>query len=150
MEIAENRHDLLPDFIRLNEEWISTYFEIEDVDRALAANPGRVIDNGGYIFSLLVDDAVVGVCALFNEGDGAYELERMAVSPQFQGRGYGDILIKAAIDKLAQVNAKKVSLVSNTKLQSALSLYRKHNFEIVFEGQHRKYSRANVVMERPI
>lgn len=150
MEIVENRQDLLQDFIRLNEEWISTYFEIEDVDRSLAANPFRVIENGGYVFSLLVDDAVVGVCALFSEGEGVYELARMAVSPRFQGRGYGDNLITAAIKKAEQMGANKVYLVSNTKLQSALSLYKKHHFEIMFEGPHPTYSRANVIMERRI
>ncbi|KAF3978039.1 MAG: hypothetical protein HFP77_03900 [Methylococcales symbiont of Iophon sp. n. MRB-2018] len=43
MEIVENNRNYLKDFIRLNEEWISTYFQIEDIDRELAANPQKVI-----------------------------------------------------------------------------------------------------------
>jgi ribosomal protein S18 acetylase RimI-like enzyme len=39
MEIGENQERHLPHFVRLNEEWISRYFAIEDADRALAANP---------------------------------------------------------------------------------------------------------------
>ena len=33
MKIVENKRELLSDFIRLNEEWISKHFELEDVDR---------------------------------------------------------------------------------------------------------------------
>lgn len=36
MEIHENNPARLPDFIRLNEQWIAHYFAIEEPDRALA------------------------------------------------------------------------------------------------------------------
>jgi len=146
--IVENIRDHLSDFVRLNEEWISHYFQIEAVDRELAANPGQVIDNGGYIFSLLNEEEVVGVCALFREDEGVFELARMAVSPAHQGKGYGDALIQTCLKKLAELKAKKVYLVSNTKLKSAISLYKKYGFETTMLGEHPVYSRANIVMER--
>ena len=147
MEIVVNKIELLQDFIRLNEEWISTYFKLEEVDFLLAENPFKVIEDGGYIFSLLVGGSVVGVCALFNEGNGVYELARMAVSPKFQGQGFGNTLIKTCFSKLKEVEAEKVHLVSNTKLESAIALYKKHNFKITHEGAHPLYSRANICME---
>jgi putative acetyltransferase len=147
MEIVENKKEFLQDFIRLNEEWISSYFELEEVDFSLAENPYKVIDNGGFIFSLLIQDSVVGVCALFNMGNGVYELARMAISPQFQGRGYGSKLIEKCFAKLKEIGAKKVCLVSNTKLTSAIALYKKHDFKTTFEGVHPVYSRANICME---
>jgi ribosomal protein S18 acetylase RimI-like enzyme len=150
MEILENKKEYLHDFIRLNEAWISTYFKIEAVDIELAANPYKVIENGGFIFSVLVDDSVVGACALFNSGDGIYELARMAVSPEHQGKGYGNALIVTCIKKLKAIGATKVYLVSNTKLESAIALYKKHHFEVTFEGAHPVYLRANIVMERKI
>ncbi|MFA5501788.1 MAG: GNAT family N-acetyltransferase [Sulfurovaceae bacterium] len=148
MEIIENEKKYLIDFIRLNEEWISTYFEIEDVDRKLSANPYRIIENGGYILSLVSENNVVGVCALFNEGNGIFELARMAVSPLHQGKGFGQTLILHALSKLVEIGAKKVYLVSNTKLEAAITLYKKHGFKTISMGQHLVYSRANIVMER--
>jgi ribosomal protein S18 acetylase RimI-like enzyme len=150
MNIAENQYQHLAAFIRLNEEWISRYFAIEDADRALAANPRKVIDDGGYLFSLTLGDDVVGVCALFNEGAGTYELARMAVSGAHQGRGYGQLLMQACLSKLVAVKARKVYLVSNTKLAPAIALYKKHGFVTITEGPHPVYSRANIVMERDI
>ena len=150
MDVLENNKELLPEFIQLNEEWISNYFELENVDRALASNPFQIIENGGYIFSLVLEGKVIGVCALFNEGNGTFELARMAVSPSFQGRGYGNILIEACVSKLKIVGAQKLYLVSNTKLESAIALYKKYGFITVSEGQHPVYSRANIVMERHV
>lgn len=147
MEILENRQEYLDDFIRLNEEWISRYFKIEDVDLSLAANPNTIIQDGGYIFTALSMGQVAGVCALFNNGNGIFELARMAVSPDQQGKGIGDILIETCLKKLRDIEAVKVYLVSNTKLEPAISLYKKHGFLTVSEGQHPVYSRANIVME---
>jgi putative acetyltransferase len=147
LEIFENNLDHLDDFILLNEEWISTYFKIEDIDRQLAANPQQVIDDGGYIFSLALDNKVIGVCALFNHGNDIYELARMAVSPEHQGKGFGNQLIELCLEKARDIKASTVFLVSNTKLKPALSLYKKHGFKIVSTAQHPVYSRANIMME---
>lgn len=150
MELVEDKKEYLDDFVRLNEEWISTYFKIEDVDRKLAANPYQVIENGGHIFSLVTEGEVIGVCALFNEGDGVYELARMAVSPNHQNKGCGDRLVLACLSKLPELKVKRLYLVSNTKLTAAIALYSKHGFKTLTLGQHPIYQRANIVMERPL
>jgi len=147
MEIHENNKEHLNDFIKLNEEWISKYFSLEEADEKLAANPYRVIENNGYIFSLAEENQVIGVCALFNEGNGVFEIARMAVSPAHQGKGLGNTLIQTCISKAVKINAKKIYLVSNTKLQAAIGLYKKHGFVTVQTGQHPVYSRANIIME---
>jgi len=146
LEIVENESKYLNDFIRLNEEWIISYFQLEDIDRKLAENPQKVIDDGGYIYSLVLNNEVVGVCALFNEGNNVYELARMAVSPKHQGKGYGEKLINVCLSKAKEIKASKVYLVSNTKLETAIALYTKHGFESVTKEQHPVYSRANITM----
>ena len=146
MKVHENFEEHLPEFIKLNEDWISEYFEIEDVDVALAKNPNKIIENGGFVFSLVDDGVVVGVCALFNEGNGIFELARMAVAKQFHSRGYSSLLITECLNKLNDVGASKVHLVSNTKLEPAINLYKKHGFETVSLEQHPVYSRANISM----
>ena len=150
MQVVENEKKFLGDFIRLNEEWISTYFELEHADLALAQDPYRIREDGGYIFSLVSEGTVLGVCALFNEGNGVFELARMAVSPNSQGSGFGDRLMQACLSKLDSVDAHKVYLLSNTKLEAAVALYKKHGFKTVSQGPHPVYSRANIVMERDV
>ena len=136
------------DFITLNEQWISAYFKLEESDLALAANPGAIVDNGGYILSLLKDRHVIGVCALFNQGKACYELARLAVDKQQRGNGFGERLLTEALTILNSIGAQKVNLISNTRLKAALSLYRKYGFHTLSEGPHPIYSRANIVMEK--
>ena len=52
------------DFIRLNEQSILEHFALEDSDRRLAADPMRIVTDGGHILSFVEDGRVVGVCAL--------------------------------------------------------------------------------------
>ena len=150
MEIVENRIDLLADFIRLNQQWISHYFELEQADIELAADPEKVIRQGGYVFSLLHEGQVAGVCALFNKGEDQFELARMAVDPAYQGRGYANLLMDAAMQKLQAIKAKRVYLVSNTKLNTAIVLYKKYGFVVESLGQHPHYARADITMSRQL
>ena len=136
------------DFVRLNEQWISEYFSIEESDRKLAADPFRIVADGGHIISLVEGGRVVGVCALFKEGELCYQLARMAVEPGERGKGYGDMLIDAALSCARESGASRVYLLSNTVLAPAIALYRKHGFSTVTEGPHPEYARCNIVMER--
>lgn len=148
MQIYENRREHLTDFIRLNERWIRHYFELEEADHKLAAAPESVIEQGGFVFSLMEGNVIAGVCALFNQGDGVFELARMAVDPAHQGKGYGDTLMNAALAKLEVIGARRVRLLSNTVLTPAITLYKKHGFETVSTEQHPVYKRCNIVMEK--
>lgn len=148
MQIETNNEAHWQDFIRLNELWITTHFSLEESDRALAADPGKVVRDGGYIFSLVEAGRVVGVCALFKESDERYQLARMAVEPGERGKGYGNHLIEHALNKAWSLEATSVFLLSNTRLEAALALYRKHGFQTVSTCQHAVYARCNIVMER--
>lgn len=135
------------DFARLNYEWIETHFKIEKIDRdQLEAPEEKILSRGGEIFFLLEGENVVGTCALIPHGFRGYELAKMAVSPQRRGRGYGDLLMKNALAWAAQKGAREVMLLSNTRLESAISLYRKHGFEVVHLGTHPDYERCNIEM----
>ena len=148
MEVHVNNRNHLGEFIRLNEEWIRRYFILEETDRALARDPGAIIDQDGFVFSIVEDGTVVGVCALFKKADGVYELARMAVPETEQGKGYGNLLMQACLEKLRALRARRVYLVSNTKLTAAIAMYRKFGFVPTGASEHPGYARANIVMER--
>jgi N-acetylglutamate synthase-like GNAT family acetyltransferase len=138
------------DFIRLNEIWISQHFAREEADRKLAADPFRIVRDGGHILSLMVDGRVTGVCALFRESAERYELARMAVDPSERGKGHGHTLLEAAIDLARSEGATTLFLLSNTMLKPAIALYRRHGFHTASEGAHPVYERCNIVMERSL
>lgn len=145
IEFDNEKH--CPAFVRLNELWIREHFALEEADRRLAADPCSIVREGGHILALIEDGRVVGVCALFKESPTRFELARMAVEPAERGKGYGDVLIRAAIEKARESGATTVHLLSNTVLTPAITLYRKHGFQTVSKGTHPRYARCNIVME---
>lgn len=136
-------------FRALNEEWISTYFEMEEADYNALDHPKEyILDKGGKIFVALLDNEAVGVCALIkmNDPDYDFELAKMAVSPKAQGKNIGWLLGQAVINAAKELGASKIYLESNTMLKPAINLYQKLGFQKV-TGRTTPYKRCNIQME---
>jgi len=134
-------------FRELNEEWITRYFVMEEADHKSLGDPqGYILDKGGYILMAKYNNELVGTCALINEGNGLYELAKMAVTPKAQGLKIGKLLGEAAIQKAKAAGANKVYLVSNRRLETALNLYKRLGF-VEVPMPPSIYERANIKME---
>lgn len=139
--------DYQPDFKRLNIEWISRYFTVEEHDLEQLDQPEvYVLPNNGQIFFAKIDNDVVGCVAMVNTGETGFELAKMAVSPTAQGKGIGKLLCLAAIDYARQLGVKTVWLESNRVLIPALTMYASVGFREV-PSVPTPYSRANIRME---
>lgn len=147
-QVVGYREELRPSFERLNRAWIEQYFELEGPDLEVFRDPYRhIVEPGGEVFFLLDDGGVQGTCAVVRHGPDAFELAKMAVAESARGRGYGDLLMEAAIAFARAAGARRLFLVSNTRLQPALRLYRKHGFaEVPIEGRH-GYARVDIQLE---
>lgn len=90
IEIVDFRPEYKDDFVRLNSDWISEYFKIEEADIKTFDDPeAYIIGNGGFIFCALLDGKVAGVCALMKmENDPVYGYE-LANSPSIKARAAG-------------------------------------------------------------
>lgn len=146
--IVTYQDELRPHFERLNRAWIEQHFVLEPPDLEVFRDPRRLIlEPGGEIFFVVDDGGVQGTCAVLPHGPGTFELAKMAVSETARGRGYGDLLLRAAIDFARAAGARRLMLVSNTLLAPAIRLYRKHGFvEVPIERQH-GYERVDIQLE---
>lgn len=135
-------------FRGLNEEWITTNFEMEEADHKALDNPEEyILQNGGYIFVALYKDMPVGVCALLKMSDDYdFELAKMAVNSQLREQNIGYLLGEAAIKKAKDLGASKIYLESNTLLAPAIKLYSKLGFKKI-AGHDSPYKRSNIQME---
>jgi putative acetyltransferase len=150
--VVRYQEPLREHFARLNRQWIEQYFQLEPADLVSFADPhGTFITGGGEVFFALHEGQVLGTCALRRESADTYELCKMAVAPEARGLGLGDALMRAVLQFAREKRARKVYLVSNTKLAPAIGLYRKHGFVTVREGpevgQEAGYARADIEME---
>ncbi len=133
-------------FIELNLEWIKKYFAVEDADqKQLFEADELILKKGGEIFFVIKDLEALGTCAMIPFSHDRYELAKMAVSPKAQGRGYGNLLMEAAINWARAKGVKEITLLSNHILGPALNLYRKYGFKEIDE-EHPEYKRCDVVM----
>ena len=136
-------------FRSLNEEWIAQYFVIEAQDRRQLDDPvAAYIDTGGEILIAELDGRAVGCVALVPDGTGAYELSKMAVTPELRGQGAGRKLLSAAIEHARGLGASSLFLGSSRKLVNAVHLYEALGFEHVApETLDMPYERADVFMQ---
>ena len=134
-------------FKRLNEAWLEKYFSIEPADELALSNPqGYIINKGGHIFFIKVNDEIAGTAALQKVNESCFELAKMAVDEKFQGRKLGNLLLGHCIDTAKKLGAEKLMLFSNKKLLPALHLYSKHGFREVPLADS-IYSRSDIKME---
>ena len=79
-----------------------------------------------------------------------YELAKLAVHPHAQGKGIGEILCHAAIDKAKDMKAKNAFFLKATPCSSpAIHTYKKLGFKELAEN-HPAYERGNIQMELKI
>ena len=144
------------DFIRLNKQWIETYFRLEQSDLDTFAHiDDSIIGRGGQIF-LAADEAdgeyqsaghMVGCCALKPHPEtDCHELAKMAVAPEAQGKGIGRKLGEALLDYAKSHGVKRIFLEGNTRLEASIALYHKLGFKEI-PLKNNAYERCDILME---
>jgi tryptophan synthase alpha chain len=134
-------------FTNLNLAWIRKYFTVEPKDEEVLGFPKEhIIDKGGHIFFARINDEIAGTFALVKVEEGVFELSKMGVSEEHQGKKVGNKMLEFCLQKAKELQAKKVILYSNTILNPAIHLYKKYGFKQV-PLEHSEYIRSNIKME---
>jgi GNAT superfamily N-acetyltransferase len=134
-------------FRKLNLEWLEKYNLTESHDLQILDDPKKtILDGGGVIYMAKVGDQIVGSAALIKESDEHYELAKMAVTEKWQGKGISKLLLEKCLQTARSRNAKKISLYSNSQLNTALKLYEKYGFYHV-SAENSPFVTADVRME---
>jgi putative acetyltransferase len=150
LEIRPFRSEDSLAFRLLNEAWISKYFSLEEEDRVVLGNPGKsILKPGGHIFMAMADSKCVGCCALILLRPGVFEVAKMAVAEEYQGRGIGRKMLEYTIAQAKALGARTLFLGSNTRLRDAIHLYESAGFRHLPPERvpPSPYERANVFME---
>ncbi|WP_083568760.1 bifunctional helix-turn-helix transcriptional regulator/GNAT family N-acetyltransferase [Arcobacter sp. LA11] len=148
VEIVNFENKYAKDFKKFNEQWINRYFEMEEKDKNILENPKKyILDDGGIILVALYEKEVAGFCGLMKSEDETYdyELTKMTVRSELQGKGIGLSLGNVIIQKARELGGKSIFLQSNTVLNPAITLYKKLGFKKVVGYSH-PYERSNIQM----
>ena len=137
------------DFYNLNIEWLKTFFYVEPYDEDVLSNPEKhIINKGGYIFFAKLNNTIVGTYALMPlPKQEAFELTKMAVSPEFRGHKIGQQLLNHCITYAKTEHFSRLLLYSSRKLENAIYLYRKFGFIEIDVEDNCPYERCDIKME---
>ena len=127
VDIIDYAPEYQDDFVRLNAEWMTTYFG-KKMDNHLDNPEETIIRNGGFILFAKSGDEIIGTCAILKENNKLYEIADMAVTPQYRGKHIGKRLLSAAVDKVRKTGARQVYLITSSKLVASIELYRTYGF----------------------
>lgn len=151
LRIRAYSDDLAPAFKAINTEWISALFSLEQTDLDVLDHPREsIIDRGGDILFVEAHGVgVIGACALQKTGERAFELTKMGVLQAARGAKAGEFLLRAVIERAAQLGADPLYLLSNKKNAAAIHLYEKLGFRHdaeVMGAYGSRYARCDVAM----
>ena len=76
------------------------------------------------------------------------ELSRLAVDPQFQGRGYGKLLLQGLMAEVRKRGADGIQLLAAKENAPALALYRSAGFQE--KGSCRMYDTDFILFEKKL
>lgn len=148
VNIIEFKPEYKKQFRDLNYEWLSKYFTIEKKDKELLENPEKeIIKKGGFILFADCNNKITGTVAIIKHNDKEYELSKMAVTENEQGKQIGKKLALEAINKVKSLNADKIFLETNSTLLPAMNLYDSIGFKEVEMKERSEYERATLRME---
>lgn len=151
IEIIPFKPEYAQQFKDLNIEWLEKYFWVEPHDEEVLGKPQKyIIEPGGNIFFVKEGEIIIGTVALMRMEEGIFELTKMAVTPQSQGKKIGQKLLDHTLKYAKARGWKKLIIYSNRKLENAIFIYKKYGFnEIPIEGNN-PYARGDIKMELPL
>ncbi|MFD1095458.1 GNAT family N-acetyltransferase [Salegentibacter chungangensis] len=148
MEIISFDPRYAEDFKNLNLAWLEKFFWVEEHDKEVLGNPKKyIIDTGGNIFFARDGDKIIGCVALMKMEDGIFELTKMAVTPEYQGKKIGQKLMEHCVAYAKKQGWEKLIIYSNRKLKNAVYIYEKYGFREIPIEKNNPYARGDIKME---
>jgi len=133
-------------FYHLNKIWIEEFFLLEESDKFDLLDPEKsIINKGGEIFFVLIENKPIATAAMIPIKSDTYELAKMTVDAKYRGNGIANKLMNKCILFAEEKEAKEIILITNDTLVIARNLYDKYGFkEVPLDSD--KYLRGNVKM----
>lgn len=150
MDVIKYNEKYKQDFIKFNTDWIVENFGfLEKEDRELFENIEEYLKNDSMIFFAVENDIALATCMSVPLEDGTWEICKLASNKEHTHTGCGSAVFEAAVQYAIAHGAKKLFLLSNSKLKPALHIYEKYGFKEIKLNDY-KYIRGDIAFEKVI
>ena len=127
-EVVPYEEKFRGDFYSINREWLDEFFMMTEGDEDILRHPDKILEEGGEIFFAVEGGQPIGTCAMIRCGRDEFELAKMGVLRSGRRKGFGSLLLVAALDFARRKKALRVTLETSVKLPQAIALYEKFGF----------------------
>lgn len=151
MKIVKYTPERRQDFVDLNVWWIEKYFgAVEQADRDEFDHVEDEIAKGGMVFFAVdeADGATLATCMAIDRGEGEWEIAKLGSAPDRPHKGYGKAVFEACVDWAEQHGAKRIYMLTNSSLSTAIHIYESHGFQRVFLEDYGGYARGDYALEK--
>ncbi len=114
--------------------------EVLAIEKVCFSNPWTAdtflgeIQNKSISFPLAIihleDRKIIGYIIFWLIGNEA-QINNVAIHPDYQGKGYGELAMRYVVEHLRESGAELVTLEVRTSNRPAIALYRKLGFQII-------------------
>lgn len=148
MNIIEYQEKYKEDFIKFNTDWIIDNFGfLEEEDKDTFCHIEDSLERGGMIYFAVENGIVLATCMTkVLDEDGVWELCKLGSNKSVPHRGAGSAVFEAAMNWAIEHGAKKLFILSNSKLKAALHIYEKYGFREVKLDNY-EYIRGDIAFE---
>lgn len=107
----------------------------ENFEQEMAELPGPyAAARGGRLLLATYEGEAAGCVGLLKRADGAAEIKRLYVPPQYRGNGIGKMLVKEALKQAKELGFKKVIADTDLNMRIAMLIFDEHGFEQAGQG----------------
>lgn len=148
MEVIEYQEKYKADFIQFNTDWIVDHFgALEEEDKATFRHIEESLKDGAMIYFAVENGVALATCmAKPMEKEGTWELCKLGSNKHVPHKGAGSAVFDAAMHWAICHGAKKLFILSNSKLKPALHIYEKYGFHEVKLDDY-EYVRGDIAFE---
>ncbi len=147
MELVKFEEKYRKAFVDFNTDWIVTNFgKLEQHDLETFEKIDDELRNGAMIFFAVENDIPLACCmSTPMEGD-TWEICKLGSNKDIPHKGAGSLVFGAAMEWAQEHGAKRLFIISNSRLKPALHIYEKHGFKEIKLDDY-GYERGDIAFE---
>lgn len=148
MEIIEYTSRYKKDFIQFNTDWIIDNFGfLEAEDMETFEKIDEELEAGAMIYFAVEGDVPLATCMAKPMDGSTWEICKLGSNKNKNHKGCGSAVFGAAVQWAIDHGAKRLFILSNSKLKPAIHIYKKFGFEEIKLDNY-EYVRGNIAFER--
>ncbi|MCD8160459.1 MAG: GNAT family N-acetyltransferase [Clostridiales bacterium] len=135
------------DFIDFNTDWIvSNFGRLEEHDLETFETIDETLQAGGMIFFAVEEDTALAACMAAPMEGTTWEICKLGSNKNLPHKGAGSAVFRACMDWALDHGAKRLFILSNSRLKPALHIYEKFGFREVRLDNY-EYVRGDIAFE---